>query len=315
MPIFTFRGGDCRLVRIFGVAIAGCVITPILMATSIPIQIPLSQQGQGAVEINTNDSYPGYCASGFGYARTGNSCTLTASTYGGSPLPGNMSGTATAYTDANGAHASVVLGSSGYGYNTAEAEATYTDTITNTLNVAASFQLKFGVDATLVNTGGGAYDYLQVQFWKGLPASAFNGYYSLYPAPDGALQTWAYSGTDGVNLQTITNPVMIAPNGTFTFSFSLDADAQTLLEPGQTNFGGAPEGIVNALNTLTLTGFSAQDAFGNPLPASDFISADGTNYAPIGEVPEPATVGMCGAFLLLLGIYKRQRRLKTSRGR
>lgn len=318
MPILTFCGGERRLAIMFGAAIAGWVMTSILMATTIPIAVPLSQQGQGSVEITTNDSFPGYCASGFGYARTGNSCTLTASTPSTSPSPGNMSGSATAFTDATGLHASVVLGSSGYGYNTAEALASYTDTFKNKLNMAVSFQLKFAVDATLVNTGGGAYDYLNVQYFKGLPSTPFGpaNSYNVYPSPDGALQTWEYSGTDGVNLQTITDPVTIAPLGTYAFSFTLDADAQTLLEPGQTNFGGAPEGIVNALNTLTFTGFSAEDAFGNPLPASDFISADGTNYAPTGGVPEgvpePATFGMCGACLLLLGISKRRRRVKTS---
>jgi hypothetical protein len=206
------------------------------------------------------------------------------------------------------------MGQSGYGYNTAEALAGFTDTITNNTNGTASFQLGFDVDAILTNVGGGAYDYLTVQFWDGSYGSPFQiqDNVGVFPAPDGALQTWSYSGNaQGISLDATTNAVTIAAHASYTFSLSIDADAQTLLEPGQTNVGGAPEGTVNALNTLTITSFSAQDALGNPLPVSDFSSADGTNYAGIAPTtPEPATFGMCGAFLLLLGTCIRRRGLK-----
>ncbi len=315
MSMFRFHGGGCTPLRMSGIAIAACVMTSTLTAGTIPI--PLSQQGQGAVEITTGDNSPGFCATGFGFARIGNSCSLTATTPGGSAVPGTMSGTGTAYTDAAGLHASVLVGSSGYGYNTGEAEAGFRDTITNNTNVTANFKLGFEVDAILTNIGGGAYDYLTVQFWHGSSIGSpfqIQENDGVFPAPDGALQTWSYSGNAGaIDVQDATSAITIAPHASYTFSLSLDADAQTLLEPGQTNLGGAPEGIVNALNTMTITSFSAQDTLGNPLPVSDFSSADGTNYAGTAPaVPEPATFGTCGAVLLLLGVYPRRRRLKAT---
>src|ERR1700729_1986790 len=106
------------------IAIAACALATVLAAS--PLSIPLNQQGQGAVEVNSDF---GYCQSGFGLAQIGPTCTFSGSSHAGE-LPGTVYGTATAYTDAAGMHSSVDLGSSGYETATDEAESGFTDTIT-----------------------------------------------------------------------------------------------------------------------------------------------------------------------------------------
>jgi hypothetical protein len=310
MTIFTSGSRLRKRAHTMGLAAAAWAMTSILSAS--PLVFPANQQTQGAVEINSDF---GSCQSGFGFAQTGPTCTFTGSlNYPGYAFPGSVNGTATAYTDALGMHSAVDLSGVDFESATAEAESSYMDTITNNSHVTAIFQFGFHVDATLTATGGGASSYLDIQVWHGLAGSAFQdiGMGGANPN-DGATQTWLYSGNVGVDLNATTSAITLAPGASYTISFTLDADAQTYQLPGTTAFGGPPQGSVDALNTFTITSFSAKDANGNALPASDFSSADGANYAsidlPSTSAPEPATFGLCGAFLVLLSVMLRRRKV------
>jgi hypothetical protein len=311
MTIFTSRRRRRVLARFISLAIATCAMTSILMGNSITLVIPTDLQGQGAEQIVGNvgfgNNYPPQCYSGFGSPQIGPTCTLSEVGKAGFPNQGAMSGTATAYQDAAGLHALVDLGASGTETSYAEAISYYTDTITNNTFANASFQLAFHVDATLTATGSGAYSWLEVQFWDGQPGSDFDEFGG--PGADPGLQNWGYSGNVGVNLDALTNSITLAPGASYTFSLSLDADVNTIQEPGTVAIGGPPTASVDALNTLTITSFSAQDSLGNPLPASDFSSADGADYSSIdtSTAPEPGTFVLCGGFLVLLGVRRRPR--------
>jgi len=316
MTIFTSGSRPRKRAHMMGLAAAAWAMTSILSAS--PLVFPVNGQVPGAVEVNSDF---GRCQSGFGSAVTGPTCSFTGSiNYPGYAFPGSVNGTATAYTDAAGMHSYVDLGGVDFETATAEAESSYMDTITNNGNVTGIFQFGFHVDATLTATGGGASSFLDIQVWDGDGASAFQdvGMGGANP-DDGAKQTWLYSGNVGVNLNATTSAITLAPGASYTISFTLDADAQTYQLPGTTAFGGPPQGSVDALNTFTLTSFSAQDTSGNALPASDFSSADGANYASIDSsastaAPEPATFGLCGAFFVLLSVLLRRRNRSVQPG-
>jgi hypothetical protein len=308
MTISISCGRRRALARFIGLAIAGCAMTSMLMGNTLVI--PTNLQGQGAEQIvgqvGFGNNYPPECYSGFGSPQIGPTCTLSEVGKAGFPNQGAMSGTATAYQDAAGLHALVDLGASGTETSYAEALSYYTDTITNPTFVTESFQLGFHVDATLTASGSGAFSYLIVQFSKGGAGSDFDEYGG--PGANPGLQDWSYAGNGDVDLDALTKSITLAPGASYTFSLTLDADVNTIQEPGTVAIGGPPTASVDALNTLNLTSFSGQDAFGNPLPASDFISADGANYSSIdvSSAPEPGTFVLCGGFLVLLGMRRRR---------
>jgi hypothetical protein len=302
MTIFTLRKKRRSCVRTLGLAIAAWAMTSISMGNTLVI--PTNLVGQGAEQIVGNvgfpSHYPPQCYSGFGSPQIGPTCTLTETGQAGQPNQGAMSGSATAYQDATGLHASVDLGASGTETSYAEALSYYTDTVTNNTFGNANIQFGFAVDANLTASGSGAFSYLEIQFLHGGAGSDFDEFGG--PGAQPALQSWGYSGNVSVNLNALTNAITLAPGASYTFSLTLDADVNTIQEPGQVAIDGPPTASVDAMHTLTLTAFSAEDGDGNALPASDFSSADGADYGSIdiANVPEPSTFGLCGACVVLL---------------
>ena len=298
MTILTSCGGQRALTRFIGLAIAACAMTSIMTGGTITLVIPASQQGQGEIGITSSVAYPGECYSGFGSPEIGPTCTLIESSPAGQADGGTVYGTGTAFMDAAGLHASVNLGASGNDeYSTDEAEAFYSETLTNTGFFPESFQLGFHVDAILT-ANDGAYSRLNIEFQN-----------RWVPTQE---QTWSYGGNgplnEGVDSDYLTNWFTVAPGAAFSFILDIDAYTYTY-SPLGTILPDAPQGIVDALNTLTITSFGAEDSFGNPLPASDFSSSDGANYSSIdtSSAPEPGTFVLCGGFMILLGVSRRRR--------
>jgi hypothetical protein len=185
---------------------------------------------------------------------------------------------------------------------TGTASDTFYDEITNNLPTTAEFSLTFHVDATITSSFNGA-SLLGIEVGSSNPAcfaaALCNSEYNV-------LQTWNYREAND-NSTSLNQDFQ-------TDSFTLGAGQSTVyvlyMSAESVAFNGGTAATL-AQNTLSITGFTATDAYGDPLPASDFSSGDGANYSTIdtssASAPEPATLLLAGTGLILVG-FRRGRR-------
>jgi len=97
-------------------------------------------------------------------------------------------------------------------------------------------------------------------------------------------------------------PVILGPGGTFNYEYSLSSEA--FWNPSTLS------ATSDFLHTAALTGLTVALDQAGTLPVSDitYVSASGATYNSNGIVPEPATVLLIGAGLLLLILAGRNRR-------
>jgi hypothetical protein len=266
-----------------------------------PLLFPASEWGPGGVNIFLTVAYnqgsppvgQDICTTGFGSGNTGSSCTIT------DTGTGTSTGTATAYNDVNGIHVDAEVASAGQEGSTAEALSAFTDTVTNNSLVTATFQVGFHVDGQLSDNGG-ATSFLFVDVWHG---------YALSTIQDSVVGTqnfqYSLSGSNPtatlvIDQDLLTNAITLSPGASYTYSISMDAYSVT--EQGGGVALDNPVAITDVSNTLAIDSFTAMDQNGNSLPASDFGSSAGVDYASIqgSSTPEPATSGICGILALAM---------------
>jgi hypothetical protein len=274
------------------------------------------------------------CSNGWGSTSSSSSCTQSES----STL---YAGTATvqSYDDANGIHvyASAAatnnqdfFSSSGpyYSWANADAKGAFSDTLTNNSGVAAGIQISFHVDGTLTVTPGqksGSFteadDGASLTIQLSGAESSPNWYY-----PNPVLEPWdsdTYGKQDVISISSpnvinpaltetidqdfVTYTIFLAPGESYYFSITIDANANA-----QANGSSSPQtvhGTSDASDTLSITGLSAfNSSNNNPLPLTEFSSADGMNYSGI---PEPGTLGLLAMPIgaLLLRAWRRRQRM------
>jgi MYXO-CTERM domain-containing protein len=292
MQVFFLRAAAGA--GIFAGGLAG-----VLKGGTIPLVIPVNQWGSGNYSLavqpeNGIVTGPTMCNEQ-GFAGP-DGCDMNQTSSTGDYADGQV----LSYTDSAGIHILTNAITAGNAQTTASASDQFFDEITNTTLNTEQFELTFHVDATLTSNANGAA-------LLGIEVGSENA--ACFAASDCAfeynvVQSWNYreANDNSTSLdQTFETVQFVLGAGQSTvYVLEMSADA--------VGFNGG-EAATLAQNTLSVTGFTGTDMDGNPLPASDFSSADGANYSSIdtSAAPEPAALLLAGTGLIMLGFHRRRR--------
>jgi hypothetical protein len=272
----------------------------VLEGDTIPLVIPVGQQGSGnyslAVQPENGFITGPYMCNSQGFAGP-DGCTMNQTSTTGDYAAGQV----LSYTDSVGIHVLTNALTAGDAQTTASASDAFYDEITNTSGMTAQFDLTFHVDATVTSNING-YSSLGILVGSDNPVCVA---YSDCLYEYSTLQNWNYveenDNSTSVNQDFVTVPFVLGAGQSTVFVLKLSAYSLGY------NGGAA---ATNAQNTLTITGFTGSDMYGNPLPAADFLSADGANYSSIDTLaasatPEPGALLLAGAGLIMLNFRRR----------
>lgn len=269
-----------------------CAFAGVLSAGTVTLTFPANQYGIGNFYV---DTYPEsgfgqwHCWNGWGDGASGVNASNNGCTIG----LGDASGTALSYMDANGIHGYGQAVTSGIGTTVVETGGYFFDTITNNSGVNATFQLGFHVDGQFNDTAG-ASSQLMIQFSRNIGGAPVGDGISTFP------NEWLFNqngaGALSIDQDLLTTNIALAPGESYTYILYMDTYTTADWKPSDSYSGVT--GTSDVSNTLTVTKFSARDSGGNPLPGTDFGSADGLNYNSIASLPSPEP----GSTWLLAGI-------------
>jgi len=270
-----------------------------LRANPISLAIPASAQGPGNSYVTADvgsccGTLPNQC-----YTYTIDSCTQHNTSSGGDSETGEGLG----YIDSAGLH-SLASAESGTGHVESWGDSYYSTSITNISNMNVQFQLTFQLDGEVSSDSSNAIAYQQFKFFT---VSNPVCYYDALNCEATATNSWIFSAkndnSDIFSESLQTSSIDLAPGQSIPIYLFLQSYA--LAYQGSI-------ALADASNTLSITGFAATDMSGNPLPASDFVTADGASLSSIDtnapSAPEPAGFLLAGTGLLLLGGLHRRRR-------
>ncbi len=268
-------------------------------ADSIALVIPAGQQGSGNWSLYVQPEAgqvngPTMCNS-TGFSGPAG-CTMSQTDTVGDLAAGQVLG----YTDGAGIHILTSVSTAGDAQATGMASDTFYDEVTNNLPTTAEFSLTFQVDATITSNFNGA-SLLGIEVGSSNPA-CFAAALCAYEY--NVLQTWNYreanDNSTSLNQEFVTDSFTLGAGQSTVYVLYMSAESVA--------FNGGTAATL-AQNTLSITGFTATDMYGNPLPASDFTSGDGANYSTIdtSAVPEPAALLLAGSGLILVGLRRRRK--------
>jgi len=275
-----------------------------LAANTIPLVIPAGQQGSGnyslAVQPENGFITGPYMCLQQGFAGP-DGCDMSQTSTTGDYADGQV----LSYTDSAGIHVLTYALTAGDAQTTASASDGFFDEVTNNSGITAQFDLTFHVDATLTSNFNGV-SRLGIEVASANPACVAGGYCL---SDNQSLQNWNYQeendNSTSINQDFVTVPFVLGAGQSTVYVLDLSAFS----------FGyNGGEAATDAQNTLTITGFTGMDMDGNPLPASDFSSADGANYSSIdtSAAPEPAAFLLAGTGLIMVGLRRRRRKYLRS---
>ena len=278
---------------------AGIFAGGLSAGTIIPLVIPAGQQGSGnwslqVQPLNGLVRVPTSCNStGFNGP---DGCNMSAESTTGDLAAGQV----LSYTDSAGIHVLTDAETEGDAQTFAMASDLFFDEITNNSGVTSKFDLTFHVDATITSDFNGA-SLLGINVGSESPVCVV---YSDCPYEYNTVQTWNYREAND-NSTSIDQAFV-------TDQFELGAGQSTvyvLFMSASSVADSDGQAETNAQDTLAITGFTATDMNGNPLPASDFSSLDGADYSSIdtSATPEPAALLLAGAGLIVVGFRRRRK--------
>jgi hypothetical protein len=269
-----------------------------LGAGIISLAIPANQQGSGSYSLTTEPEdgfYSGSTMCNGPSSTSSGGCILSATSTTGDTAAGQV----LSYSDSAGLHILTSVSTAGYAQASGQASDIFYDEVTNNSSSTANFAITFHVDATLTSNPNGS-TLLGIEVGQNYP-SCFAA--SLCPYEYNVLQTWNYreanDNSTSLNQDFVTNAFTLGAGQSTVFVLYMSASSVAF------NGGTA---ATNAQNTLTITGFTGTDMYGDALPASDFSSADGANYSTIdttsqASAPEPGTgillLPLCAGLLVV----------------
>lgn len=162
--------------------------------------------------------------------------------------------------------------------------------------------VSFLLDGSLTTSGVGFAGVVAGIEWSDTPLdlnSSVPNVLNLYTSIPPAGQVVAASIPFTFGTQFYFGSFLFAGAGTLTQCPSCELLVQGLAMTGQGS------GSADFYNTLVLTGLDPSDGNGNPASDVQFSSASGTAYTLDGVVPEPMSLALLGAGLLILLCVRR----------